>query len=1340
MKKRVLSLVLTLMMVLAVLPAMAFAENEQALTGNLLKVTTTADFQAGECTGLVIETDVGNGAIALEDGVTVGTYISPVFSTDTWRYAVASWSASIYDGGQVEIWARARIDGEWSGWMSWGPYSPFISRGSSENKTDTIAYVDDDQFSVRNSKVADAVQVKAVVSRDTANVESPVLRQVALTFKGGAMEPTYAEETVDLPDFKLNPAPAYSQGIRHPSIGGSICSPTTVSVMLNSRNPELNILPEELAINIQDNGAGIFGNWAFSASGAGLYGYESYVQYASKDILLQELAQGRTVGLSVKYSSSENGSYPYLENAYSNTGGHLITIIGYEYKDGIRDDEHLYFFSSDSYAKDDTDAYRSYKWTQLDKCWSNRVAYIVPSLEPETNADITGVTRVIGTLKQDAHDNTLYTMVDRSGNAMDMERILDAGTVILAYTVEGFDASDPAVTDHSIAYEEAIRVEANRTFFYSDISVTSNGQIRFNAEKVLRGLGIGRDDPRTVTVYVMGSTGYLYKAEMEVTISPERVIVTTPGDAVTTTTVRSDAVYVSLSIDNLEGGISVGLLVPEDADISAASVTVNGASAAVESVHTDDENGASYAVVTVDASQLEYRIVIDWGSETSACVLDLKDVVLPENTVIVESGNVVEADLTAGTITDALIRRQDGSIALKKGETQGIYTSPFYDTWDWEYAMGFLGAYTPSGTSADLQIRAFTQNGQEWSKWLSMGSAGAGSTSVSDKDDYVNMDTDVYMIRGSSSVANAQRFQLRVVLTSDGGAVQPAVYHAGLTYKKAAYNPDEAEPLGETPAEEMPAAAGIDAQAFSAYSYRSGMRDWRFENMELIMLDAQGADLLYEEVALANYDHSAGWGNWAMTNYKPGAHGYYGYSQYGANSTLIQKALADGNIVGVYVNGAKVPSTNSSASSQTIVASYYTAEDGTVMFNLICPRGDTSELRAGDVYGTASAAELDEAIQKFSSSSARGLMYVVGAKEYASSWERVKAEAVMTDRFNETFTIAVNGEQLVLDPGFIDDYKKTSLGGIIAYTLSSEIDPADNLAVGPFHYDIIVNADGTFAVPSALKAEMDNCGTAQIYIIRNDFITYTATLEHGHTWDDGVVTEAPTTSKTGVRTYTCTVCGKIYTESIPRLPITPVGPSISDVEEPGEKPAPAELPFTDVDDGWYRDDIVFVYENDLMDGVGGGLFAPDMTISRGMFVTVLWRMSGEPATLASSRFADVAPGSYYEQAVAWAAENNIVNGYTNGTFRPDSSITRQQMAAVLYRYTQYMGYDVSVGEDTNILSYGDVLEVSEYAYPALQWACGVGLVNGIDGNLVPAGNATRAEAAAILHRFCETVR
>lgn len=108
--------------------------------------------------------------------------------------------------------------------------------------------------------------------------------------------------------------------------------------------------------------------------------------------------------------------------------------------------------------------------------------------------------------------------------------------------------------------------------------------------------------------------------------------------------------------------------------------------------------------------------------------------------------------------------------------------------------------------------------------------------------------------------------------------------------------------------------------------------------------------------------------------------------------------------------------------------------------------------------------------------------------------------------------------------------------------------------------------------------------------------------------------------------------------------------------------------------------------------------------------------------------------------MAWAAENNIVNGYTNGTFGPDSSITRQQMAAVLYRYTQYMGYDVSVGEDTNILSYGDVLEVSEYAYPALQWACGVGLVNGIDGNLVPAGNATRAEAAAILHRFCETVR
>ncbi len=1335
MKKRVLSLVLTVAMVLAVLPVASFAEGEQTLAGNLLKVTTTADFEAGEVENLVIDETVGNGAIALADDATEGTYISPIYTTAAWRKAVASWSAAIYDGSEVEIWARASINDTWTGWMSWGPYSPFISRGSSENKSDDVAdlaYISDDIFTTNSGTLAEAVQVKAVIRRDSVDVDSPVLRQVALTFDGGDMEAVYAEETVEIPASKLNAAPAYAQGIRHPSIGGSICSPTTISVMLNSRNPELNILPEELAINVQDNGEGIFGNWSFSASGAGLYGYESYAQYASKDILLQELAQGRTVGLSVKYSSSENGSYPYLENAYSNTGGHLITIIGYEYEDGIMDDEHLYFYSSDSYAKDDTDAFRIYKWTQLDECWSGRMAYIVPSLTIEENADVTGVTRVIGQLEQDASDTTLYTMVDEDGDELDMDRILDAGTVILAYTVEGFDAGDPAVTDHSIAYPEAIRVEANRIFYYSDIDVTADGQISFNAEAVLRGLGVGRDDPRTVTIYVMGSTGYLYKADMEVTISPDKLIVTTPDNAVVTTTVRSDAVYSSLSIDNLDGDITVGLLVPENADVSAATATVNGESAVIDGTYTD-EAGTVYALVTLDASEPEYQIEITWAAETTdVYVVDLMDVVTVDNLVTQETGNVVFADLTAGVITDAVVRNEDGTIALKEGETEGIYTSPVYDTFDWEYGMGFLGAYTPTGTAVDLQIRSFTERGQAWSKWLSMGSAGAGSTSISEQDDHTNMSTDVMLIRGSSSVANAQRFQLRLVLTSDGEN-QPAVFNAGLTFKKATFDPSEAVHVGETAVDELPASAGIDAVAYSAYSYRSGMRDWRFENMELIMLNAQGADLLYEEAALANYDHSAGWGNWAMTNYKPGAFGYYAYTQFGANSTLIQQMIADGYMVGVYVSGANVPGTNSSKSSQTIVTGYTTAEDGTVMFSVICPRGDVSELNAGKVYGEISAADLDTAIKNFSSGNARGLMYVVGDKVYDSSWARVEAEAVMTDADNTAFSVTVDGEELVLDSDFTSNYKKSTQGGIIAYTLASETDADGKLAAGKFHYDITSNGDGTFAVPEDLKAELDAQGSAQIYIVSNEFVTYTMTLEH--TWDKGEVTEQPTYVQEGVKTYTCKECGATYTVSIPKLTMTPGGPEAEEIETPVEP----EQPFVDVAGQWFTEDVEYVYENGLMNGVTATEFAPNANLTRGMLVTILWRMDGQTAPLHDCQFADVADGSYYELAIAWAAENGIVTGFNTTEFKPDANVTREQFAAILFRYAQYKGM-AAVTLEENLLGYADESQISAYAIPAMNWAVGQSLINGIGNELQPQGNATRAQAAAILHRYCENMQ
>lgn len=181
------------------------------------------------------------------------------------------------------------------------------------------------------------------------------------------------------------------------------------------------------------------------------------------------------------------------------------------------------------------------------------------------------------------------------------------------------------------------------------------------------------------------------------------------------------------------------------------------------------------------------------------------------------------------------------------------------------------------------------------------------------------------------------------------------------------------------------------------------------------------------------------------------------------------------------------------------------------------------------------------------------------------------------------------------------------------------------------------------------------------------------------------------------------------------------------------------MPFADVAENvWYTDAVRYVYEHDLMDGIGLTTFAPNATTSRAMIATILWRMAGSPVVSGSLKFSDVADGQWYSEAIRWAASEGIVAGYDNGKFGPDDPITREQFAAMLWRYAKSEGYDVSIGENTNILSYADAMNVSEYAIPAMQWACGAGVIEGVsESTLVPQGRATRAQAAMLLMRFSE---
>lgn len=274
----------------------------------------------------------------------------------------------------------------------------------------------------------------------------------------------------------------------------------------------------------------------------------------------------------------------------------------------------------------------------------------------------------------------------------------------------------------------------------------------------------------------------------------------------------------------------------------------------------------------------------------------------------------------------------------------------------------------------------------------------------------------------------------------------------------------------------------------------------------------------------------------------------------------------------------------------------------------------------------------------------------------------------------------------------------------------------------------------------------------------------------GHAWNNGEITLRPTYTREGERTYTCTVCGATRTESIDRLPYEPSYPSgggnsssggstggtttnpstptttIPDDPTPldpgvtiGDQDVPLTgITFEDVTPGdWFYEAVQYVYGKDLMKGTSETQFSPYASTQRGMIVTILHRLEGTPAAEASA-FADVEAGQWYANAVGWGSANGVVEGYSATEFRPLQNITREQLAAILYRYAQLKGYDTSKRADLS--GYSDASAISAYALEAMRWAVAEGLIAGkTETTLAPGGEATRAEAAMILMRFCETI-
>lgn len=271
-----------------------------------------------------------------------------------------------------------------------------------------------------------------------------------------------------------------------------------------------------------------------------------------------------------------------------------------------------------------------------------------------------------------------------------------------------------------------------------------------------------------------------------------------------------------------------------------------------------------------------------------------------------------------------------------------------------------------------------------------------------------------------------------------------------------------------------------------------------------------------------------------------------------------------------------------------------------------------------------------------------------------------------------------------------------------------------------------VTAEPTEKDPGTMTYTCTVCGQTKTEVIP-------ATGPHTHVWDEGTVTVAPTETTPGVRTYTCTVCGQTRTEIIPAT-----GSAVC----PGGAACPS-FRFRDVPapSNWAHEGIDYCVRHGLMSGFDATTFSPDTVSTRAQIVMILYNLSGDTTDYSKYYvpFTDVRPGTWYYNAVAWGYDKDIVAGMTPTTFAPDGLITREQMAVLLYGYTEKYA-PAYLGGAASLNSFPDAASVSNWAYAAMSWAVGNGLISGIasDGAdyLAPSGGATRAQIAAIMMRYC----
>lgn len=378
---------------------------------NLFFINTYEDFLLGNLENLSIDKNIGTGAIVLSSNnnkyIEYGIYTSQVINLKTFKRLLVSWNCETPKGTWIEIQARAFISYyddnenstyEWSDWLSFGKWGTHIKR-SSKSPDSHLAKISTDEFIIKGNytDTASKIQIRALLHTENTNV-TPSIRQFIISYKDN----TPRIKGIEIPSNKIIDVPSYSQYIRDKNIGSVICSPTSITMLLNRRNE--NLIVEETAWSCFDYDYEAFGNWLFNVAFASSLGYESFVEYGNLKSLKREIYSGYPVAVSVKYTNDINNlEYPYIENAPITTAGHILVVRGFEKKDGID-----YVVVNDPAGKSNESVTRRYKLSEFESAWhrGSNIMYVIHDKKVEINNN-----RIEASLELKNNKENLYSVL-----------------------------------------------------------------------------------------------------------------------------------------------------------------------------------------------------------------------------------------------------------------------------------------------------------------------------------------------------------------------------------------------------------------------------------------------------------------------------------------------------------------------------------------------------------------------------------------------------------------------------------------------------------------------------------------------------------------------------------------------------------------------------------------------------------------------------------------------------------------------------------------------------------------------------------------------------------------